>query len=765
MTPYESRLTSVSVARQISTKLTFADQGRSRIRALTKGMLDGNPPYSEAERRRYGLKWTANLNFMEAEASVDSARTPYYDLITGAKTLTDCCTRYNQQDPEWTNWNEKITKHFDWLLKSWNDFYFHTWNEQFWMLVEGFSLNLFDESGWKWRSLAPSCVKVPQRSQACLNDKLPYVIVKLTYSLTEIWEMIKDEEAAGKLGYNVELMKQAIQRSDNTMGPNNTNWRDQPWEEWQRRLRANDIESGVSGEDVTICHLYLREFAEKSKKTISHFMFTENALNTNDLTGPQVPDEFLRKQIRKYESYQEALCVTFQNTADGYWHSVRGMAQKGFRHWDVSNRLKCKSVDNAFLRSMLILDPVDITDFDKLQLTVKSDVAVLPPGTKVQQLQHAGDIEGALAVDRMITNHLANNLGVYNQRTLTREDGRGEQPTATQVEMQASKEAQLSNGQIGLYYLGRDSLYSEAFKKAVSSSDSDAMEFKRRCEEDGVPPEALKDMEYVRCNRQAGYGSTQMKRVNLGAIGNVVGMLPEEGKNNFLDDLISAYAGTEKVERYNPKLQLPTSDDAWATLENGLMHQGEEPVVVSGQDAVNHLQIHFEDAKETLGPLEQGVEMDQPDPDGMQAAMPYVRAFVPHVEKHIAILSQDQSRKELAKYFSLQLKAVLSFSNKMFGVLRDVQRQNQLAAMEQQQATALTALDQAKIQSQYQKMALQRDKAIHTQEVQDMKFLKSEKRADAKTITEIQRDQAKTKSDILNQSIKTLTNGATQERS
>ncbi len=70
--PYESRLNSVSVARQINTKLSFADQGRSRIRALTKGMLDGNPPYSEQQRRAHGLKWTANLNFMEAEAAVEA---------------------------------------------------------------------------------------------------------------------------------------------------------------------------------------------------------------------------------------------------------------------------------------------------------------------------------------------------------------------------------------------------------------------------------------------------------------------------------------------------------------------------------------------------------------------------------------------------------------------------------------------------------------------------------------------------------------------
>lgn len=273
MKPYESRLKDVTVARQINTKLTLADQGRSRIRALTKGMLDGNPPYSAAERNKHGLKWTANLNFMQAESAVDSARVPYYDIITGAPTLTECCTRHRMDDPNWTSWNNSITKHYDWLLKQWDQFYNETWGEQYWMLVEGWGVNLFDETGWKWRSVPPQCVKVPPRSKAALSDRLPYIIVKLNYTLTELWEMIKNEQAAEALGFNVELMKQVIMRSTNTMGPGNTAWIDQPWEEWQRRLRSNDIEAGISAEEVTICHLFLKEFNEPGKPTnISHFI-------------------------------------------------------------------------------------------------------------------------------------------------------------------------------------------------------------------------------------------------------------------------------------------------------------------------------------------------------------------------------------------------------------------------------------------------------------------------------------------------------------
>lgn len=755
--PYESRLSSVTCAREINTRLTFSDQGRSRVRALTKGMLDGNPPYSEAQRRAHGLKWTANLNFMESEAAVDSARVPYYDLITGAPTLTDCCTRYRMDDPNWTSWNQKITKHYDWLLKQWDQFYFYTWNEQYWMLVEGWAVNLFDETGWKWRSMDPACVKVPQRSHSCLDERLPYIIVKIPYTITELWDWIKDEESAEALGFDVPLMKQAIMRSDNTMGPNSINWRDQPWEEWQRRMRANDVWAGVTGEEVLICHMYVRELTKPGqKKSVSHFMFTESALGQNDGMGKAVPDDFLRKDVNKFESYDEALNVIFQNTADGRWHSVRGMAQKGFRAWDVNNKLMCKAVDNAFLQSMLILDPVEITDMDKLQLTVKSDVCVLPAGSKLQQLQHAGAIEGALAVRRTLSNMNAENLGVYNQRTISREDGRGEMPTATQVNATIAKEASLTTGQMGLYYLGRDNLYETAFKKAVRSTDVDAMEFKKRCEDDGVPLEALKDMEYVRCNRQAGYGSSQMKKMNIQTVMSIAAMLPEDGKEHLLDDFIAAHAGIDKIERYNPKIQLPTPDMGWATFENGLMHQGEKPLLLPGQDAVQHLQIHLQDAMETLQPIQEGMQMEQSDPQAIAAVLPYVRVLIPHLEEHIAIIAQDPTRKDLAKTFELQIKELVSFSGEMFNILRETQRQNQIAQQQQQQANALGALDQAKLESVQQDNMRKNMKAAADEQRKNMKFFGSERRSNLQTIANLKREGVTTAADIANQTLKTL---------
>jgi hypothetical protein len=262
-------------------------------------------------------------------------------------------------------------------------------------------------------------------------------------------------------------------------------------------------------------------------------------------------------------------------------------------------------------------------------------------------------------------------------------------------------------------------------------------------------------MEYVRCNRQAGYGSSAMKKMNISAIMQVVGMLPQDGKNNLLDDMIAAYGGVDKIDRYNPKVELPTPDEAWAAMENSMMHNGESPVIFSGQNQVKHLVSHFKDAHETLDPLAATVQADQPDVAGIQEALPYVKAFIPHVTEHLQILSMDPTSKGLVKQFQLELKDLLSFSNKMFLVLRDAQREQQLAAMEQQNANALGIMDQVKLQGETEKLEMSRQKFMEKQRQNELKFQGAEERANLKAVNDVRRNNITTANKIVTDQAKT----------
>src|SRR4029077_10182118 len=141
-------------------------------------------------------------------------------------------------------------------------------------------------------------------------------------------------------------------------------------------------------------------------------------------------------------------------------------------------------------------------------LAVWGSVVRLPKGVELKPTVVQGGTEGVINTHRLLSNHLQSNLGTGAPRSISREDGRGEQPTARHVDYIAANEASIGEGEITVFYESLDSLYWFMFSRAASSSttDAEAKRFQKECEEDGVPKEAIRDMEYVRANRQNGYG-------------------------------------------------------------------------------------------------------------------------------------------------------------------------------------------------------------------------------------------------------------------
>jgi hypothetical protein len=254
-------------------------------------------------------------------------------------------------------------------------------------------------------------------------------------------------------------------------------------------------------------------------------------------------------------------------------------------------------------------------------------------------------------------------------------------------------------------------MYNFMFTRAIdpSNSDEEAKRFRDECLEDGVPKEAFKDMCYVRANRQSGYGSPEMGIMKMNQIGPLVPMFPEDGKQQWLEDTVTAISGPEKAKRWVPQQHIPNDQDWEANVENSQIAQGKMPIIAAGQDDVIHLQSHLSDAQQVLGPIGQAISQqqqsmngqDQPvaDPQTLQQASIYAQTMAPHVEAHIQRLQHDPMRKQQAKLFSDQFKQLAEFNQVLWRELRNAHRNLQVQVEQGQQATALSALDQAKVQS------------------------------------------------------------------
>lgn len=691
----ESRLTEAEDLRKILTRYVEDDRGRSIQRALVRGNLDGNPPYGSA--RRKGLEWTANVNFMGAKARLRTAMQPYNSLYSGVQTYAICRTAYQPDNPDNEKWNDKITHNFHKLIKTWKGFDWHMQHRTKEMLTEGWGPVIFDkEDNWRFRAIRAASVRVSKDSPSTVDERIECVLVSVPYRVHELYACIANEESAKNMGWNIETVRFAIRYHSRNVG--GSNWATAPWELWQRKFQHHDLSTGEAESQIVYCtHGLVQEFSKKGeKKNISHFIITDNALNG----APPDAKGFLYRNVRRYENYGQKIIVYFADIGDGDWASVRGLAFDSFKHDVLINRLMCRIADGAFLESSVILGAATQKEREKQQLTVIGPVTWIPAGAQIQQSKIAGSIQGVIEASRLFTNDLAQNLGNFNQRTVAPEYAGGEKPTAFQIAQQATKESTLTGDQITLDYLTSDRLYAEMFRRASdpTTNDPEAKEFQENCFRDGVPKEALAKMECVYANRLSGYGSAQMRSITTEKLMGIAGALPEDGKENLINDYIVATTQNPALaDRYNPPQAKPTPDDALVVLENSAIGTGEMPVIFSGQNHVRHVQGHLADAAEKLGPLQDAMEAGQSDEAALMDAYHYLRVMGPHLEEHLEALEQDPIRRPLAKQFRLELANLTSFHGKLRQEIRKIRNEANQAAMEEANANALGALTQAKL--------------------------------------------------------------------
>jgi hypothetical protein len=703
----DTRLKSANDARRLLQACLKEDNsGRSLERAIVKGCcVDGNPPYPEP--RPADRKWEANLNLGKGKRIMKRTAVPYFNLFARVDFFADCQTAYQPDNPDHSLWSSAITRRFHNLLKRWDEF---SWNVQqisFWMRLHGIGYGFFDtDHNWRFTSVETGNVLVPAKSRSCLDKRIPYVFVRMPYRILELWEKIKDEGTAKAKGWNIEATRNAIKFGMKGIFPPSANndWYGRPWEEYQTMLTNHELTASFTDGDIVYCAIMLlQEYSGK----ISKFIFTENevaseeVVKTNPTASPS-NDMFLFADPNCYDKYLEVLVPFFRDTGDGTWHSVRGYAQESFKHIEIENRTLCQGLNRAFLNSCVAMQFPNERARTMSQLSVQGTVVKLPVGSEWKQIFMQGGIEDLVVMQRLLSNHLDDNIGVVGPRTMSREDGKGEQPTARQIDYTTANEASIGEAEITNYYGQKDAVYAAMFARASdpTTSDEEAKRFQKECEQDGVPIEALQDMEYVRANRQNGYGSPELGIMKFNQSKDLVGMFPEDGKQKWLEEAVTSIHGPEKTKAFVPRQHIPDDQDWQAGVENEMFANGRTPIVSTGQNDVIHLTSHIADAKQFLGPFADQIDNGgKLDPADLEKALTYVKAAGPNIEQHVQRLQNDPTRKQEATMFNDEFQNLVSFSGKLFVAYRRAQRQIRLEQEQAGQATALSALDQAKVQS------------------------------------------------------------------
>lgn len=726
----KQRLSDPNKACQIVATLIYANQDRSALEAKVKGMLDGNAPFSYSELRRQGQTGRTNINFREGEAMMGDAMTPFYDLFAESKTY--CEIEVNEQNSQKRiEWSRIITKEFDYLAKEWSGF---DWNIQailYDMVAYGKGFAFFpNKTTWQFRSIRQSRVLVPDQTSSDI-EQMELIVIRQACPVHELYASIRDPKAASTLGWKRNAVLDAIKRA---MPKSATDDAPLDYELLQQELRNHDLYLSTQSNVVKIAHILVREFNNK----ISHLIVEERsaAQVPYGQAGNVLNAQFLFKKIGRYESFRQALCPVFYDIGDGTFHSIKGLAIKLHPFIEIKNRLNCSVVDNAFINMSVLVRPLTANAQQNAAIMQLGPLSVLPQNMEIQQWGLTGRMEEGLAVEAALTRKLESNLGQYRKPMFKEQ---GNPATATQVTYDAAKEAALGKGAVNRFYVQMDMLFEEMYRRASSPNltddgngpNSKALEFQQRCMDQGVPKAKLMKPRWVRATRNIGNGSIFLRQQTIMSTAQLVPMMNEAGRQNWLDSAIAVMAGTENVESWNPKMQLPdrlVDEQAYAVLENNALLSGAPVLWTPTQNNAVHFVMHMKASVDALNSLANGGNPPQ--------VLAFLDAAGQHMSQHLQQMQRDPMQAQAFRVSSAQFKELQRNADILRQQLSRMAQQQQQNAMRQQQMMSAQQLDQWEVNN---KIRMQQQKTDAALEMKREKHNQGLVLADASTAADVSR--------------------------
>ncbi len=716
--PTKSRIKDVKSALKIFQGLLKADEQSSINRARVDGMFDGASPYNQGQLNASGQGLKTNLNFGEAQRLLDISLSAYVDLYSSLEKLVE--VKGTQGEPsEITQQEDIVSEEITHLLRSWPDFHSHYLRLCTTFIKHGTGITYFDTpDDWRFRVGSFADILIPRQTPAS-ESAIDVAVGRRQYHLHELFNFIKNPEAAKRVGWNVDEVKRVLIQNVTSNGRDTTKNNYSDWETLQAELKNNDIYEGYQNPTVSVLHFWVREL----DGSISHYISAEHR-----------PKKFLYEKISRYEKPEHAYVMfTYGVGSNGTYHSIRGLGHRIFNHIQTSNRLRCQMIDGAMLGSAVMIQPENQRALDELGFTYYGAYAVLSPNVNIIEKAAPNLSTGVQPALTDISNQLA-----LNTDTISTYGPNQSSPYKNQMQVVADMDVQtrLSGASLNLFYASWNRLMKEIVRRIVKGSSSDASlrDFYGRCAERGVQESFIKTLDLARTKavRSIGNGSYANRLVALRELQAISGSFDDVGRKNLTRDIVSTRVGHDLADRYAPVAEggRPTIDGKIAYLENQQLSEGTPVPVISTELHAAHLAEHIP----ALTGLIERLNTGQADP---LQVLPALQAFYEHIAMTAEQLAGDPMQQGLVG----QAKQALQFAEEMIN-----NTSKQVQKMQREAAEAGGAPEEgvdpamsAKMQEHQMKMQMAQQKAELDMQLKQAKFEQEQALRDAKTAMDLQK--------------------------
>jgi hypothetical protein len=706
-------------------RLIDNDAKRSYKRARLNGLIDGQPPYRASKLREQGRADACNVNWGRARSYMESGSGQFYDLFSEASSYLTIRTAYGTSEQK-EMWSNIISEEADRALKS-----SPVWDYEMSVSIDNMVLHgtgpMLFEDAYRCLPKAFLCgdLKVPEFTK---SDTYYWesAMIQATYYPVELYEFIKDEKSATASGWDVEFTRRVIA---NAIGIRNEAGIMYEWEFYEAELKNNALSYYDESKICRLAHVFWKEFDEK---------ITHAIVERDSASGLEC--KYLYINVGRYDKFCNVIHpMYFDHGNGGYHHSVTGLGVKMFGAMEYENRLICNLGDKAFSPKMLF-KPTTADATQKLQLARFGEYGVLPRGTEAIQTPVQGVMTESLEMYELVKDLNSDVLGSYRQVSVPRS---GNPATKYEKMMEAALQSALSKTQFNRFYAQLDQLYQEIYRRLSkrNSTCEIAKDFQDKCEERGVPKEALQKLDFVQATRVVGQGNGFMRKQAIDSIFVVAGALPEDGRMNLIKDKIAAEAGQNAVTRYYTQKEqvMPSDQEVDARLQVTQMNTGQPTTISSNQNPVIFATIFTQAAMQSLQSLQKGGDPHE--------VMRFLQLVGPAIAAHLKRFENDPTREQVHKALTEQLKQISQGADQLKQALVK-QSQEQKAQQQKQQQTMTDAqLKQAKTKSDIQlkqiktqaqlKQSQEKHQMKMAHEVQDLHL------KDASTAAEIHRNRIK----------------------
>lgn len=690
----ETRLSSADNARQWAINMVFADKPRSQLRALTKGLIDGFPPYSPPTLRAAGRANAANFNTRKSEYYKNTSVNSYYDTMSEAQFPVTVFTGFGNPD-ERSLLSQIITEEVATTFQEERTYRYNEVMSMDNMVTFGAGPLMFrDNTDWRVFSVAYGDLYVPEMTLSTTSE-WESCMVRKTFNVADLYNFIKNPKEAAAIGWDVDATRAALVYA----APRNQNGVNLiTWEYFEQRAKNNSMWWASQSRTVTVDHVFVQEFAKagEDQGRITHAIivegFSQGAEQTLD-PGPKREDgqgRFLFHKIGRFASWDEIIHpIYYDHGGGGDHHSVTGLAMKMFDLLNYENRLTCATLDKAFAPK-LVFQATSAESAETMSMAYFGDFMRVPAGVTYLQTPMQGMVADTMQANEMLDQIVQGNLSTY--RTTLSDEQTGNPDTATAIRARVAEQAQVGKTQLDRYFDQKDALYKEqvrrlcdfSYAKTTLPGAAGARAFQQRCLSRGVDPRALQMITRVFATRITGQGSPSA-RIQAFTTWLQTGMLqrlPEDGQKQFVDDFAAALFGRMVSGRYTDSDALPgmmtdQQERAWGLVADA--HTGINPLPVTPtQNPVVFAQTFLLAMTQAIQSVQQGGDLG--------SVLQFLDILGPTTVQQIDRFRGDPTRQAAYKALSQQLTQIEGIKSSLQSKFQNQQQKIQQLQAEQQQA-------------------------------------------------------------------------------